>query len=468
MLTGFDDPAGMYYRGESIMMKKTTIVAVVLIAAGLLPVSMAAESYNLERYLSKIEQDNPDLQLSRENAAAAGEGVKQALSALLPSAGLSGGYTRNLKDVKESTAVAAGTTASGGVYPLIYQDIDSNYDNEVSVALGVTQNLVDPVSLAKYGEARKNMELQKTVSEYTRQQILTTAKKLYAQVQLLEAVAEVKKETAATSEEVYRDIGKKYNAGTATELDLRMSEVDWKSDISAQTEAEKNAKLAMMSLKTMAGIPLEEEVTLTENMQLLPEMPEEADLSAVLSARMDYRARILSKTVAEIAYRSSLATFLPTVTGSFTYAYGQYGGYEGQDDWDAYDYTAASIGLKVTVPLFTGGYRISLIKSAQINKEQQEIQIRKKRDEIAQDLVSLQLQMAEAKTQVDSAKALEEASERAMEIAKTSFSSGLGTQLEVSQAMSKYAGARVNLQNTVYAYRASYYDWEFATGRVQK
>jgi len=443
---------------------------IMFIAAGLFLSAVAdclyPEEYNLEKYLSSVEQNNRDLQIARKNADAAGETVRQAFAALIPSVGVSGGYTRNLKDVKEPTAVYAYDAGLSGIYPLHYEDVDSNYDNELQVALGVSQSLYDPAAAANYEQAKKNRDIQQTAEDYTRQSLLTAAKKLYAQVQLLDAIVTVRKETAETSEAVYLSIEKKYNAGTATELDLRMAEVDWKNDISAEAEAEKNAALGLMALKTLAGLPQNCDMSLNEKTETVPALPQENNMSEVLAARTDYRITLLSKDMADLIYKSSLTGFLPTVTGSFTLAYGQYGGYEGKDDWDAYDYTAAQLGIKIALPLFTGGYRPSKVKEAEIGRETARLQIQKKKDEIEQDLVSAQLRMKESSRKIESARALADASLRASSLARIAFENGLGTQLAVSQANTNTAQAKLNLQNAIYEYRTAYYDWESASGKV--
>jgi outer membrane protein TolC len=442
--------------------KKIIFLAICL--AGLFTVT--AEEYSLSRYLVLVEKNNLDLQLADQTVKAARESERQSLSALLPSVAATGGYTRNLTDVDQSTAVAAGTTAVNGVYPLIHQDIDSNYDNELTMAIALTQKLIDPAAIASYKAAKKNTEMQRAVTEYTRQQVLNGAKKLYAQVQLLQAVAQVKTEVTATSEAVYHDTEKKYNAGTATEVSLRMAEVDWKSDISSQSEAEKNVRVAMMAFKVLADIPFDTDVVLTEDTGKLPPLPAAAELGKVLGARQDYQASVLAKETTDIALRASKASFLPTVSGSFSYAYGQYGGYAGQDDWDAYDYKASSIGVNVTIPLFTGGSRLSAIKSARIQQDQLNIQLKQKRNDIQQSLQSLELQMDEARKQIDSARALESATDHSLSITRTAFMNGVNTQLEVSKAMTQYANARLNLQNAIYNYRTAYYDYELACGKT--
>lgn len=426
----------------------------------------SAEDISLSRYLELVENGNIDIKLAHKEADNAKQQENQALSQLLPTVAAAGSYTRNMADVEQSTAVAASTQAVNGIYPLIRTDLDSNYDNNLTLALSVTENLIDPAALAQFAAAKKGTQIQRTVSEYTRQQVMAGAKKLYAQVQLLEAVAVVKKNAYETSQAVYHDTEQKYNAGSATEVNMRMAEVDVKTAQSALADAEKNVRVVRMAFCNLAGLPLDSEVTLTEKADELMPVPDEAKLTEVLNNRLDYQAQLLGKEAGKIAFNASLASFLPTVSAGFTYAYGQMGGYEGADDWDAYDYSLPSASLKVTIPLCTGGARIAAVKKAQISNDETDLKLQQKRNEIEQELTQLKLELDNDWNQVESARLLEEATAQALKITRASFNAGMTTQLEVLKAVSQYAGAQVNLQNAIYTYRASYYDYEKACGKA--
>ncbi len=430
------------------------LLSVLLLLAG---TSLFGEDLSLEDYLQKVSSDNPDIALSRQNVASASESVVQARAALLPAVGVSADYVRNLTDIMQSTAVAS----AGAGQPLVFQDVDTNMDNELTLAAGISQTILNPEATARYAQARRNRQIQGNVDTFTRKSILTAAKKLYAQVQLSYAIADVQADLEKTSSEVYENIQKKYEAGVVTELDLRMAEVDWKSAISATAEARKNADLAMMGLKMLGGIEPDKEITLVEDQEELPDLPGELSFIEVLNKRGDYQAQVIAREIADIAKKAALASFLPTVSTSFSYAVGGYGNGTSFSD---YDFTSMQLGVTVSMPVYTGGYRTSLVRSASIEKEKRSLEILKKQDEIEQELLSLNLQMQEARKRIDSARVLKDATERAYALSRAALANGLGTQLAVSQAGTNLAQSSMNLQYALYTYRALYYDWELAVG----
>ena len=417
----------------------------------------SATEYSLDSYLEKVERDNPDMALARQNAAAAIEGMKQARSALLPSVGVSAGYARNFIDIEKSYPVA-----STGPGPLVWDDIDSNLDNELTMAAGLNFNLFNPEAIARYEQAKRNQRIQGLVGEMTGDSIMVAAKKLYARTQLALAVLDVRRETEETSREVFEDARRRYQAGVAIELDMRMAEVDWKTNASSTAEARKDAELALMAFRSLAGIPQSEEIELTESFDRLPDFPAAIpDLEDILPNRSEYQIQILMKEIAEISRKNAKGSFLPTIGGTFSYASGFMGNGASFSD---YDYNSLQLGLSVSVPVYTGGYRRSLMESARIEMESSSLRVMKAQDEIEQELLSLYYRMQEAGKRLESARTLEEAAARAYDLARASLENGFGTQLAVSQASARYSQASVNLRFAVYNYRSVYYDWELAVG----
>jgi len=433
-------------------------------AAALIPAAgLSAAEYDLSSYLEKVERDNTSIALAHRSLEEAGQTVARARSQLLPMVAAQGTYTRNMKDITQPYPVAANsnTPVAPGVYPLITRDIDVNSDNEVMMALSVSQKIIDPLSIAQFEQARKGRSISSQALELTRRGVRNGAKKLYAQTQLIISMVSVMEASERTAEETYRDIERKFRVGLAKELDMLMAEVDWKSRIPKTAEARKNAELALMALKNLAGIPLSEQVTLTEKVDVLPDLPTQPGLDGILASRPDYSIEVLSRDIADIARKASIANFLPTLSANFAYAWQGSGNGSAYDDSDV---TVMTLGATLTVPLFTGGYRLSLMESAKIQQQQQARKIAQKKLDIEQELLGLQLQLSTAKSNLESARLVVETAQRAHRLAKAAFDTGLATQLSVSQASTNLDQARLGLLNAQYEYRAAYYDWEQATG----
>ncbi|MDR1046187.1 MAG: TolC family protein [Treponema sp.] len=439
------------------MKKKTLTCVISAVMACLCALSAAASDYDLSAYLLKVQENNLDIALAYRELRLARESVNQARAPLLPGIGAEGSYTRNLQDMPRSTAVAS--APSGG--PLIYQDVDTNYDHEISIGAGITQKLFDPSAWMQYRQAQKGFSLQEQAFEAARQNIICAAKKLYAQTRLAVSVVKIREASEAASGELYQSAQRKYRAGAATELDLLMAEVDWKQKNAALTEARKNTETALLALRGLAGIPLAEEIALTENNDPLPAIPE--DLAANLSGRADYRALLLSRELADMGRKAAAASFLPTVSAGFSYAWGGMGNDSLTGD---YDYTAAQLTLGVNIPLFAGGYRLSRMRAARIEQEKAALNVMKKQSDIERELAGIGLRLNEASERIETARLIESAARRARALAETAFANGLVTRLSVTEAANRLDEASLGLQSAVCEYRSAYYDWELASGNM--
>jgi outer membrane protein TolC len=436
-------------------MKKQTAISVIMVC--LYTLSAAASEYDLSAYLLTVQKNNPDIALAYKELLLSRESVNQARAPLLPGIGAEGSYTRNLLDMPRSTAVKSDPVSGR----FIYQDVDTNYDNEISIGVGVTQKLFDPSAWTRYRQAQKGFSLQEQAFEAARQNILWAAKKLYAQTQLAVSVVKIREASEEASGELYQSAGRKYRAGAATELDLLMAEVDWKQKTAALTAARKNAETALIAFRGLAGIPLAEEITLTEDSDMLPVVPE--DLTSNLSGRADYRTLLLSRELADLGKKAAAASFLPTISAGFSYAWGGMGNDSLTGD---YDYTAAQLTLGVNIPLFAGGYRLSRVKAARIEQEKASLNLMKKQSDIERELIGIKLRLSEANERIETARLIESAARRAHGLAETAFDNGLVTRLSVTEAANRLDEASLGLQSAVCEYRLAWYDWELASGNV--
>ncbi|GHT77360.1 adeC/adeK/oprM family multidrug efflux complex outer membrane factor [Spirochaetia bacterium] len=420
--------------------------------------NIQAEEYDLAAYLAKVEQNNPDLALVAKETALAKTGVTQARASFLPSVGLQGGYTRNLTDDMRSTPVAS--VPGGG--PLVYRDLDSNYDNELTLGFGVNQTLFDAGTITNYSRARQGQKIRESSLEAARQNIRCAAQKIYAQTRLVLSIVEIREASERLSHDVYQSTERKYRAGADTELNLLMAEVDWKSKITATAEARKNAELALLAFRNLAGIPLSQDVTLTESFGALPAIPESPALESVLAGRPDYRSLMLSRELSDIEHRAALLSFMPAVSASFSYALGSMG--NGSSLVGDYDISSSKLSLNVNIPLFAGGYRLARVAAARIEQEKAHIALSQNRNKIESALLELRLRLDEAAQRLESARLIEETAQRAVALSQSAYANGLITQLTVAEAINRLGEAQLGLSSAIFEYRSLYYDWELATG----
>ena len=419
--------------------------------------SASANEYDLETYLALVQRNNPDLLLRFKDIELAGTDVTMARSALLPRAGVQGGYNRNLTERTQSMAAPSRTSGQ-----LEWQELRTNLDNELTMGIGISQVLFNAGAISNYQKAKLGRAIREQSFEAARQVVLCAAKKLYARVELALLVVEIRESSENFSLEQYQRVERRRQAGVATEMDLLQAEVDWRSKTDAVMEAKKNAELALRAFRDLAGIPHTQTIVLTEVRTEMPELPETPNLGSILANRADYRALTLSRDITDIDRKAARNAFLPEVSASFNYAFGGMG--NGSSLIGDTNFNSATLGITVNIPILAGGARLARMKAAQLEQEKTVISLSQKETAIESELMELQLRLEEAQRRSESAFRTAETARRAVALAQSAYTNGQATYLTVADAQDKLDLVWLNFANIGFEYLSAYYDWELATG----
>jgi len=440
-------------------MKKISLCVILSVIFAITAVS--AEEYDLETYLALVERNNPDLLMRFKDIELAKTDIALARSAFLPRAGVQGGYNRNLIERTQSTAVAS--MPGGG--ELIYRDIRANFDNELTMGIGISQVLFNAGAISNYNKAKLGKAIREQSFEAARLAVLCAAKKLYARAELALLVVEIRESSERFSQEQYQRMERRRQAGAATEMDLLSAEVALRTKTDAAREAKKNAELVLLAFRDLAGIPHTESIILTQVRTDLPEIPENPNLGNILANRPDYRALMLSRDLTGVERGAARNAFLPEVSASFNFALGRM---MGNDDIKSdYDFNSATFGITVNIPVMAGGARLARMKAAQLEQEKTIIALSQKETAIESELTELQLRLDDAKQRLDSSYRTVETARRAVALAQSAYSNGQATYLTVADAQDKLDMVWLNFANIGFEYLCAYYDWELAAGARQ-
>jgi len=419
---------------------------------------VSAGEYDLDEYLAMVERNNPDLLLMFKDIELAKTDIALARSMFLPRAGVQGSYNRNLTERTQSMAVASMPT--GGA--LVFQDVRTNFDNELTLGVGISQVLFSAGAITNYNKAKLAQAIREQSYEAAKRAVLSAAKKLYLRAQLVLLVVEIRESSENFSLEQYQRMDRRYQAGAATEMDLLSAELSWRTKTDAVMEAKRNAELVLLAFRDLAGIPHSEAIILTQEHTDLPEISETPDFGSILANRADYRALSLSRDITDIDRKAARNAFLPEISASFNYALGGMG--NGSSFVGDYDFNSASFGITVNVPILAGGARLARIKAARLAQEKTIIAISQRETAIESELLELQLRLEDAYHRYESSYRTVETARRAVALAQTAYTNGQATYLTIMDAQDKLDMVWLNFANNNFEYFSAYYDWELATG----
>ena len=418
----------------------------------LLCTSLFAGEYDLDAFLGLVRENSKDLKLAEEELKMADARKKEAWATALPKIGAQGDYRRNL--LKNLLFAEF----NGEI-----QKIDLTFNNEYSFNASLTQ----PLFSFQIGNALTAANQYESMTDYifeaSEQGIITFAKKGFYQALLLKKVWDIAALSEQSSKDNYENVKEKYENGLVSEFELLQAEVGWKNKIPQTMEAQRNYDLLIANLKNFAGIPDEQSLILTGNLEIYPAKPEREPTEDVLGIRPDFQAMLWENRLRETGIKAARDGYFPYLDGSFIYTFSSRSN-EFQLDNRNNNFI---LGLSLTIPVYTGGYTGAQVQKARVELEKSKINIDKNKDNITNELTNIFLRLDEAEKRIQSAKGTLSSAEKAFKIAEVSADNGLITQLELKDALLFNDQANLNYYKAVYDYLDAYFDWEKATGRVE-
>ncbi len=455
------------------------MVAAALTAA--VPESLASQQaptgLSLEEAVRRATQQSEEVRLARSQVALARAQVTGARAQALPQVSASLGYTKTLASAfdtggggfqlpdslrfepdptapleqrvsyLEDRTPLAGLAGIGG----LFSDLPFGQENAYTASLSGSQLLYSggrvgaAMNIARNYRRSAELGLAEQLAEIELQ--VRTA---YYQALFAGRMEEISGEALAQAERFLEQERLRLKAGRASELEVMRAEVSRDNLRPQQVEARNAAELAMLNLKRLVDLPLGEPVALTT--ELVAPTSEElraAELSPEVrvAQRATLQAAQEQVEIRRQQVRVAQGAFLPNVALQMNYGRQLFptDPFQFEGDWRT-DWT---VGLNVSVPLFTGLRRTAELEQAQVELEQSRLQLSQLRE-------SVQLQYEQARGERERALAAIEARGRTADVAQRvydltvlRYEQGLATQLEVNDARLSLLQARTNQAQAV-------------------
>lgn len=151
------------------------------------------------------------------------------------------------------------------------------------------------VMLTKKGYYTKSAQMQLTLTEYGKKQLLegieTSAKSAYYKVLLAQKAVQLNEKNLQKAEEQLKILGVKFENGSATKLDILQGELAVNQARTDIDNAEDSLALELLSFKNTVGLQLDQEVILTEEIEYIP--LEEIHLDKLINQAKEQRMEVL-------------------------------------------------------------------------------------------------------------------------------------------------------------------------------
>jgi outer membrane protein len=256
-----------------------------------------------------------------------------------------------------------------------------------------------------------------------------------------------------------------FKNGFAEQLDVDKSTVQLANLESEKIQTIFNISNGYLGLKVLMGMPVQDSLRLTDT--LTYEMIRDAVLSDnyKYTDRRDFQLLQINRQLNEYNIKQYKKEYIPTAKLNANYAQNQYvNNFDlGQkNSW----YPQSYIGVVVNVPIFDGFYKDANIQQAKLKLRQTMNNMDSLKNRIDNDVEEAQLRFAAALASLDFQKKNMELSERVYAQTRKKYEQGLGSNQEITTALSDQKTSQANYFNALYSAIAARVDYLNAIGKL--
>jgi outer membrane protein len=312
---------------------------------------------------------------------------------------------------------------------------------------------------------RASLDFYRKKQEVTEQVLRANITKIYyqlligkTQVDQIDANINSQKELQHNSSEMFKN-------GFAEQLDVDKATVQLSNLESEKIQVEFNIANGYLGLKMLLGMPISDSLRLTDT--LTYDMIRDAVLGDAYKYgdRRDFQLLEINRTLGEFNVKRYRKEYIPTVNLTANYSQNQYTNKFNLGQKNSW-FPTTYLGLSINVPIFDGFFKDANIKQARLQLRQTENNMDSLKIRIDGDVKQAQLRFSAALSTLDYQKKNMDLSERVYEQTRKKYEQGLGSNTEITTALSDQKTAQANYFNALYSAIAARVDYLNAIGKL--
>lgn len=404
------------------MLIKKIFALSLAIQISLAGIAFSAEQLTLEECIQTALDNHPDLAAAASRINARQASVGQAAAPARPQVTAGSGYTRS-----DNTVASSGS----GSYNTNLQASQTLFDwgrNELGIKGAKT-------------------ELDATTADYlaARDTVISNVRAAYYGLNL--AMREYA--IARTRYENYErrlDWAKSYyQTGRTAKIEVTKAEADLANSMLSLVRSESSAERYRSELASAMGAPMLEIAPVRDVLE--PDgwnVPLEGAVAAALENRPELAAQRKRVDYAKINLELQMKGKSPSISASAGY------NLYGSAPFDENGWTA---GVSLSVPIFDGGLVKSRIEGARADLTTSEAQYESLANSVILEVRRAWESLREARQSLDASMQSERYAKETLELAQGRYKAGVGSSLEISDAVEGYSTAQNNTATSLYNYQ---------------
>ncbi|MDE5423227.1 TolC family protein [Ancylomarina sp. DW003] len=387
-----------------------------------------AQNYALENSFT-VKGSDYDLKVAKKK-------VWEAISTGLPQVKANADYTKNL-DIAVSLLPAE---IFGGT-PGEYTPVKFGQTYAGSATISVDQKIFDGSYIVGLGAAKVFVQLSQNTKAKTEIEVKDAVAQAYYNVLVARENYKTIEENLVITKKTHFETKAYYENGFREELDVDQVMLMLKRSENQLSDAKRAISNALIMLKFSMGYDIEKKINLKNNLDafitpLRMTKTESTDLD--LENHIDYRIVDTQLKAQKLIIRNEQAGYLPNISAFYNTGKNTSSDisnvYKSEVPW----FKSSMIGLKVSMPIFTGFNRRSKIKQEKINYKKIEDQKYNTEQSLKKDLSLSHNSLVNAKENYENDLKGLEIAKRIYERTLIKFNEGVSTSTELSNNEEQY------------------------------
>lgn len=420
--------------------KKTTFKLTLLLLL-LSLTTFAQHPLSLKECLDFANENNQNIKISGYDMDVAQKKVVEQRGTMLPQVSLSGSLDDNLK---LNTQLLPAEMFGGE--PGSYQAVRFGTKYNLSGGAQINQSIIDPSLWVGIETSKTSKLLAEQSLMFTEEQIAYTVSLLYYQSLIIQKQIEILTATLKVSEESLKSVELQFANGMAKQTDVDKIRVSYNNSATQLEQTKMSYKQSLNNLKYQMGMSLESEIVLPN---VLPNLEENeitliVDKTLDASNRIDYKMQETNLRLSELDKKRNIASALPTLSFYGNYYYSamnqEFEFFNQEQNW----YQSSAIGLKLSIPVFSGLQRKSRIDQSAMNINRARENMKLTEQSIKVDISNYEIQFQNALDNIKNEKENFELAERVYKNTQLENKEGISTTYDLVQAESSLREAQNN------------------------
>ncbi len=418
-------------------------------------------TYDLSTFVERVKTNNRHIKIVKGKYQLSDISRKEARSAMLPQINMQTSLKRFFND--QYTYFEAPDYANidpvTGEVPQTIQKFKMGFNNDFQAHLVLQQSLFNLKNIYELQAAKQYSEIGKLQQQNQTTRIVAEAKKMFLQAALLKRVLDVSIAGESFAKDNFNSNKHKFKQGLISELDLLQAQILWENEIAKLHNAKRNYKMILENLKIVAGIDANDSMAIEYNFSTSQNYSEMVSPENAISNRYDYQLAEKNLLLKKKNIQTLKASYLPTLDLEAGHSY-----FSNSDVWsitqnqNKFTY----VGLTLTIPIYSGGYRNAQIKKAKIEMNIADEQKQEAIQQMTIEIKNLEHKILEEKKAVEAAKTVLTTSKKAYNIMLQNVGNGLVSQLDLRRMSTDLKRAEINYYNSIYTLECSLIDYKIA------